>query len=105
SVPSAGGTAPGATGDARLPARPKRRDNGSVPKCVGVRFRNRSRRWSMKRLLAVLAFALAVPIGVLRAEGESSRPLFESEDTLHVRISAPLTSLVRDRSDTEYLEG
>lgn len=61
----------------------------------------------MKRLLAVLAIALAVPNGVLRAEDESahSQPLFESEELLHVRITAPLSSLVRDRSDTEYLEG
>jgi hypothetical protein len=33
------------------------------------------------------------------------QPLFASDGTLHVRIIAPLTTLMRQRSDTEYLDG
>lgn len=33
------------------------------------------------------------------------QPLFASDSTLQARIAAPLTTLMRERSDTEYLEG
>ncbi|MEX2122873.1 MAG: hypothetical protein WD795_03190 [Woeseia sp.] len=36
---------------------------------------------------------------------QGAQPLFENQDTLQVRIEAPLTTLLRERSDTEYLDG
>jgi hypothetical protein len=39
------------------------------------------------------------------AAADSADPLFQSQDTLNVEITAPLSTLVRERSETEYLPG
>jgi hypothetical protein len=54
-------------------------------------------------LLLVLALAVA-PLPV-RADDTAAQPLFASQETLKVRIEAPFTTLMRERSDTEYLDG
>lgn len=48
-------------------------------------------------LLAALAVEVCADEGVL--------PLFSDDAVLELRIEAPLTTLIRDRSDTEYLDG
>lgn len=50
-------------------------------------------------LFAVLAVTFSA-----RADSDG-QPLFASESALQVRITAPLTTLMRKRSDTEYLDG
>jgi hypothetical protein len=56
--------------------------------------------------LALLALLFAFPPGAKGADEDGGpRPLFENQDTLQVRIEAPLTTLMRERSDTEYLDG
>ncbi len=39
------------------------------------------------------------------ADDVKSRPLFQNHDTLIVRIEAPLTTLMREQPDEEYLDG
>jgi hypothetical protein len=39
------------------------------------------------------------------SEDVGDRPLFKSHDVLDVRIEAPLTTLIKKRSDEEYLDG
>jgi hypothetical protein len=57
-------------------------------------------------LWLVLALALPQPPAVADEAGEAGDwPLFRNQDTLQVRIEAPLSTLMRERSDTEYLEG
>lgn len=48
--------------------------------------------------------AALVAMGSARADS-AGQPLFADDSTLRVRITAPLTTLMRQRSDTEYLEG
>jgi hypothetical protein len=58
--------------------------------------------------LLLLALALSFPPPAVMAEDRGSPatwPLFANQETLQVRIEAPLTTLMRERSDTEYLEG
>jgi len=55
----------------------------------------------VNRLPVILVLALALASS---AHAETW-PLFENQDVLNVRIEAPLKTLMRDRSDTEYLEG
>jgi hypothetical protein len=57
------------------------------------------------KALALLALALSLSQIAVRAEGAPAQPLFENAATLDVRIEAPLTTLMRNRSDTEYLDG
>jgi hypothetical protein len=58
------------------------------------------------RSLLILTLALA---GTFRsidlAAQEGPAPLFSSHDVLSVTIEAPLTTLMRERSDEEYLDG
>lgn len=54
--------------------------------------------------LIVLAFAFP-PAGAEEAAAPGAQPLFENPETLEVRIEAPFTTLIRERSDTEYLDG
>ena len=56
-------------------------------------------KWYAGAVLATLAAASAA-----RADG-SGQPLFASDEALEVRITAPLATLMRHRSDTEYLAG
>ena len=57
-------------------------------------------------LTLLLVLALASPgHGAEESAGPQTWPLFENQDVLHVRIEAPLKTLMRERSDTEYLEG
>jgi hypothetical protein len=56
--------------------------------------------------LLALAFALMhAPAGAQDAGEAANWPLFRNQDTLPVRIEAPLSTLMRERSDKEYLEG
>jgi len=57
----------------------------------------------MRRELIGLYFLLLAV--TTTATAGSPDPLFDSQDTLHVTISAPLTTLVRERSTEEELEG
>ena len=62
----------------------------------------------MIRPILLLAFGFAlVPAPTLAQDaGEAAnRPLFQSQDTLPVRIEAPFSTLMKKRSDIEYLEG
>jgi len=57
----------------------------------------------------IITLLLLAPISLF-AQSETGgapdvRPLFVNQDTLQVRIEAPLTTLLRERSDTEYLTG
>jgi len=56
---------------------------------------------------ALLALAFPLSRAALGAEDAATDvgPLFVNQETLKVRIEAPLTTLMRDRSDTEYLDG
>ena len=57
-------------------------------------------------LLLALAFALIPAPALAQDAGEAAGwPLFQTQDTLRVRIEAPLSTLMKKRSDTEYLEG
>ena len=57
-------------------------------------------------LLLALAFALVPAPALAQDAGEAVRwPLFQNQDTLRVRIEAPLSTLMNERSDTEYLDG
>jgi hypothetical protein len=51
----------------------------------------------------VLALAFA-PLPV-RTDEIGAQPLFASQETLKVRIEAPFSTLMRERSDTEYVDG
>ena len=51
--------------------------------------------------MMILLGVLAMPT----AEAGSVDPLFQSQAPLKVEITAPLSTLVRDRSETEYLPG
>ena len=62
--------------------------------------------------MAKTAVLLALALVLLRAPalaqdaGEAATwPLFQNQDALRVRIEAPLRTLIRERSDTEYLDG
>lgn len=48
---------------------------------------------------------MAALAGSLWTAGLAANPLFESDTVLSVEISAPLTTLVRERSNTDYYEG
>src|SRR5690606_27911365 len=57
-------------------------------------------------LLLAFGFALVPAPTLAQDAGEAAnRPLFQSQDTLPVRIEAPFSTLMKKRSDTEYLEG
>jgi hypothetical protein len=57
-------------------------------------------------VVAALLLGLAVPgHGAEEGAAALSQPLFENQDILHIRIEAPLSTLMRERSDTEYLDG
>lgn len=55
--------------------------------------------------VALLLAFVPRPSGADDAADPGSWPLFQNQDTLHVRIEAPFTTLMRERSDTEYLPG
>lgn len=59
----------------------------------------------VKRTLAAPAAALVLWLGAAAATAGEAVPLFADDALLPVRIEAPLTTLSRDRSDTEYLDG
>ena len=44
-------------------------------------------------------------LGVLAGPTAAADPLFQSQDTLKVEITAPLSTLILERSETEYLPG
>lgn len=61
-------------------------------------------------ILTVVAVALFLTIGhtaVAQSETDTVEdpPLFQSHDLLTVRIEAPLTTLMKERPDSEYLDG
>lgn len=56
----------------------------------------------------MVALALfLIPGGAVNAQSDpdEARPLFERHDTLQVRIEAPLTTLMREKPEDEYLDG
>lgn len=55
-------------------------------------------------LLMFLAFS-SFSAAQNTSEPVGGKPLFQSHDVLDVRIEAPLTTLIRKRSDEEYLDG
>lgn len=57
---------------------------------------------SKLRAAVVFMTLSAASAGQVRA---AEQPLFDSDSTLHVRLRAPFTTLKRERSDTEYLDG
>ncbi len=59
----------------------------------------------MRSSLSCLLFLLVLATRSAAAEDGRPDPLFQSHDTLNVTISAPLTTLVRDRPTEEYLQG
>lgn len=56
---------------------------------------------AVRGMILMLAMALTVPT----AGGAPVDPLFQDHSTLEVEITAPLSTLVRDRSETEDLAG
>jgi hypothetical protein len=63
---------------------------------------------TVTRTLVPVALALCFSQVAVSAEDAATpgiQPLFENQGTLHVRIEAPLSTLMRERSDTEYLDG
>jgi len=58
----------------------------------------------MVAVRCTIIFFCGVVIVPAAAAG-SADPLFDSSDTLEVQISAPLSTLIRERSETEYLPG
>ena len=56
------------------------------------------------RIVATVCFALG-SAAVFSAESETPDPLFQDDETLHVTITAPLTTLVRERPKDDYLHG
>ncbi len=54
--------------------------------------------------LSLLAFVVALAFQVMPSNAFAGQ-LFDSEDVLELRIEAPLTTLAKVRSDTEYLNG
>lgn len=51
------------------------------------------------------ALSLAFLLNSPPLAGQEDKPLFASHDVLNVRIEAPLTTLMRERPDEEYLDG
>jgi hypothetical protein len=63
---------------------------------------------TVTRALVLLVLAFSPPPAAVSAEdaaGPNGWPLFANQDTLRVSLEAPLSTLMRDRSDTEYLDG
>jgi hypothetical protein len=62
---------------------------------------------TVTKALVLLALASSLSQIAVGAEDAppATWPLFENPETLKVRIEAPLTTLMRNRSDTEYLDG
>lgn len=57
-------------------------------------------------LIHIIGLLFAVAGSTSYAASDSSEsPLFAHQTTLHIRISGPLTTLMRKRSNEEYLEG
>lgn len=56
---------------------------------------------TIRNLIALLAGILIAQ----SAAGGAADPLFRSQETLEVEITAPLSTLLRERSETEYLPG
>lgn len=56
---------------------------------------------AIRAMIMILLLVLAMPA----AEAGPADPLFQDQSTLKVEITAPLSTLVRDRSETEYLPG
>ena len=48
---------------------------------------------------------IAIPMAVGAEEPGESRPLFMSDETLIARVEGPLTTVMRDRSETGYQDG
>ncbi|MDH3587740.1 MAG: hypothetical protein OEQ30_11675 [Gammaproteobacteria bacterium] len=59
----------------------------------------------MRSSLPLLLCLLSPAAASLAADGADPDPLFQSHETLDVTLSAPLTTLVRDRPTEEYVQG
>lgn len=57
------------------------------------------------RQLVFFALASALSASATGTEESAASPLFTNQDTLPVRIEAPLGTLIKERSDTDYLDG
>lgn len=64
-------------------------------------------RYSTSTVLSLVLFHvfLGAAFAQTAADEVVSQPLFETHDLMTVRIEAPLTTLVKDRPDKEYLDG
>jgi hypothetical protein len=61
-------------------------------------------KWNMKIFQGMTLILVGVLI-TAAAEGDSGDPLFQDQSTLKVEISAPLSTLIRNRSEEEDLPG
>jgi hypothetical protein len=59
----------------------------------------------MRSSLSLFCCILAAVLSSVAADASEPDPLFQDHDTLDVTLSAPLTTLVRDRSTEEYVQG
>lgn len=59
----------------------------------------------MRSSLSLLLGLLSCAAASVAAESADPDPLFQNHETLDVTLSAPLTTLVRDRSTEEYVRG
>lgn len=57
------------------------------------------------RVLSRVALIISLTTSLAQAQGAADLPLFNSTDTLQVQIEGPLTTLLRERSDTDYYSG
>lgn len=55
--------------------------------------------------LALAMFACVATTGASAQEDPANAALFSSHDTLHVTIAGPLSSMISERSNTDYYEG
>ena len=59
----------------------------------------------MRSSLSLLLGLLSCAAASVAAESADPDPLFQNHETLDVTLSAPLTTLVRDRSTEVYVRG
>ena len=57
-----------------------------------------------RRFLFVAALLFVVPVAMALEPGEPD-PLFQGDSVIEIRITAPMKSLLRERSDEDYLPG
>lgn len=56
-------------------------------------------------VLSTSVFTMCLAVAATADVGEAADPLFQNDEALHVSISGPLTTLVRERAKDNYLRG